>query len=166
MIGNIYPQTDWERAKLGKFSASEIDDLFTEPRTNEEKKAGALSVSAQKYINKKATEIITGTIRQMEGINAIDWGKHYEPKAIDKVRNVYPNIEYYGKHNPAFFHYTDFSGCSPDATDEDLYLYIEAKCPENPENHTIYGGLRNGADLKKVNRTYYHQIQFFRYGFP
>ena len=57
MIGNIYPQTDWERAKLGKFSASEIDDLFTEPRTNEEKKAGALSVSAQKYINKKATEI-------------------------------------------------------------------------------------------------------------
>src|SRR6185312_4188258 len=66
---------------------------------------------------------------------------------------------YLGKENPLFFPFSDFSGGSPDGIHEILRLIFEIKCPENPANHIEYCLLRNGDDLRELQREYYHQVQ-------
>lgn len=157
---NVYPDKQWDIARLGKFTASQIDDLLTPPKDKAAKDRGELSDTAKKYIKQKATEIITGTIRQIQ-VYATEWGNEWESKAAEKLRSLYAGeFEYYGSENPMFFPYCDFSGGSPDAVDRFNAVVFEIKCPENPENHIEYCLLESGQDLKKVNRAYYHQIQF------
>lgn len=167
MIGNIIPSNQWEQVKLGKFSASQIKDLFTEPKLKSDKEAGNLSDTAIKYLNQKAAEIITGTFRSLETW-ATDWGNKYESEAIEVLKDTYSDLIYYGKDNPVFFLYSDLSGGSPDAlqtyTDEleenTFANLFEIKCPENPAVHVEYCGIKNGSDLKEVNKAYWYQIQF------
>lgn len=158
MIGNIIAENPWEIARLGKFTSSKIDFLFTEPKTKEAKASGELSETAKSYILEKASEIITGTRREVSGA-AIEWGNLYEPEAAAKLKEMYPMMEYMGKDGPRFFPYTDFSGGSPDAADFENRIVFEIKCPEDPKNHVRYSLIKSAAELKKMERDYYHQIQ-------
>lgn len=155
MIGNIIAESVWELNKLGKPSASGIADLFTEPKSAEERASGELSVTAKKYLAKKASEIVTGTIRQLETFSTT-WGNDYEPIVAEKIKEQYPDFEYYGKVNQVFFPWTDFSGGSPDGVCRPNRIVFEIKCPEDPANHVLYCATE---DLKKAEKDYWYQIQ-------
>lgn len=158
MTGNIIAESPWEIARLGKFTSSRIDALFTEPKSVEAKKNGDLSDSAKTYIKEKAAEIITGTTRQIDNWS-MEWGNTYEPHAADILKETYPDMIYLGKQSPQFFKYTDFSGGSPDGVDKVNRIVFEIKCPEAPVNHVDYCMLQSAEELKKSQRDYYHQIQ-------
>lgn len=159
MIGNIFAESPWEIARLGKFTSSKIDALFTEPRSKADKEAGKLSETAKAYIYEKASEIITGTTRQFTSA-ATEWGENYEQEAAEFIQTLYPHMEYFGKKEPKYFAYSDFSGGSPDGVDYEFNVVHEIKCPENPANHVEYCLMKSGQDLKEAQRDYYHQIQF------
>lgn len=158
MTGNIPAESQWEIARLGKFTSSQIDALFTEPRSKEAKVKGELSESAKTYIKSKAAEIVTGTTRQVTNW-ATEWGNTYEPMAAEKLALRYPGMEYMGKENPRFFPYSDFSGGSPDGWHQELGLNFEVKCPEDPANHVEYCLMETSEDLKDARLEYYHQVQ-------
>lgn len=158
MIGQVHAESQWEVQRLGKFTSSCIDNLLTEPKSAEAKKNGELSETAKTYIRGRAAEIITGTIRQVETFS-MDWGKQYEPEAAALLKEQYPEMEFASMISPRFFRYSDFAGGSPDGWDLARKCVSEIKCPEDPSNHVEYCLLQSAADLKKVNRDYYHQIQ-------
>ncbi|MGH7238480.1 MAG: YqaJ viral recombinase family protein [Candidatus Saccharimonadales bacterium] len=158
MIGQLYPDSEWAIKRLGCFTSSEIDDLLTEPRSKAAKEAGELSETAKSYILKKASELITGTVRDFSNA-AVEWGELYESEAAEKVQELRPDIIYYGGKEPKFFQYTLFSGGSPDGVSKDGATVLEIKVPENPSNHVAYCLLNSAEDLKKEERKYYHQIQ-------
>ena len=158
MTGNIPAESPWEIQRLGKFTSSKIDALFTEPRSVKAKAAGELSESAKTYIKSRAAEIITGTTRQVSNW-AMEWGNTYEPIAAEKLALRFPGLEYLGKENPRFFRFSDFSGGSPDGWHVEMKLVAEIKCPEDPANHVEYCLMQTGNDLKESERDYYHQIQ-------
>lgn len=156
MIGQLAPETPWEKARHGKLTGSKIIALYTEPKTKSDKEAGKLSETAIKYIRSKASEIITGTYRSIETY-ATEWGNTYEPEAALLVKNEFPDFEYTGKD---FIEYTDWSGASRDGYISSLNGVVEIKCPENPDNHLLYCTIQNGEDLKDVEAKYWYQLQF------
>lgn len=159
MTGNRPPQNEWETKRLGKFTASRIKDLLTEPKLKTAKEAGELSETAKSYILEKVTEIATGTTRSISTY-ATEWGNEYEPAAALRIKERYPDFIYLGKDNPKFFEYSDFSGGSPDGYAIASKLVGEVKCPENPVNHTKYVLMQSQYDLQKIEPEYYSQIQF------
>lgn len=156
MTGNIFPETEWEKNRLGSFTSSQIYKLFTEPKTKSDKEASNLSETAKAYINEKASEILTGTVRQFTS-SATEWGCDMEPRCIELLKKEYPKIEYFGNENKRFFKLTNFAGGSPDAVHENLVF--EIKCPENPANHIEYLQCKNAEDLKREHKDYYYQLQ-------
>lgn len=156
--GNIPAETEWEIARLGKFTSSQVDNLFTEPKLKAARERGEFGETAKTYIKSRAAEIITCTSRQMTNW-AMEWGNTYEPIAAEKLKIRFPGMEYWGKENPQFFKYSDFSGGSPDGGHIEMKLIFEIKCPEDPANHVEYCLLNSGAELKECERGYYHQIQ-------
>lgn len=158
MIGNIIAESPWELAKLGKPSASGISDLFSEPKSAEDKKNGELSVTAKKYLAKKASEIVTGTIRQLETFSTT-WGNDHEPEAAARIKEQYPDFEYYGKVNQVFFPWSDFSGGSPDGVSRMNKIVFEIKCPEDPANHVWYCVTEDLKKAEKPLKDYWYQIQ-------
>lgn len=176
MIGQVRPETPWERARIGRFTASEIHKLLTpgkRPMTESElsarpkKGAGSkatqvddysiLSTGALTYIREKAAEITTGTVRIMETFST-DWGKIHEAGAIEALRKHFPGIVHYGTSNQQFFKYSVFSGGSPDA-EWNGHTVFEIKCPENPANHEAYMDLVDAAELMENHYDYYCQLQ-------
>lgn len=158
MTGYIIAETIWEKARLGKFTSSEIDKLFTLAQSRKARLAGELGGTARTYINSRAAEIITGTMRQVTNWN-MEWGNYWEPVAAEKLAAHFPGMEYLGKNNPRFIRYTDFSGGSPDGWHIARKLVFEIKCPSNPENHIENCLLRTSAQLKAKRRAHYHQLQ-------
>lgn len=155
---NIYPSDPWQIERIGCFTASEIDNLFTDPKTKADKDSGELSDTAHKYVLSKISELMTGTIRSLGSMPALDWGNKYEPEAIEALKSFYPGIIYYGNDTRRFFKYSSFSGGSPDAVDGNIVF--EIKSPENPANHIKNLLITTQEQLKSEYRGYYHQLQF------
>jgi hypothetical protein len=158
MTNYVFAETAWERARLGKFTASEIDKLFTLPRSKKALAAGEIAKTAKAYIESRAAEIVTGCYRQLI-LWAMEWGTMTEPEAAGRLADFFPNMEYFGKNNPQFFKLTDFSGGSPDCIDLTEGLVSEIKCPAMPENHLRYCLLNTGEDLLRLHRRHYYQVQ-------
>jgi hypothetical protein len=158
MIGNVIAETPFELGRIGKFTASRIDDLFSEPKLKADKEAGKLSDTAMKYVYEKLSEITTGTVRKMDNWS-LEWGNNWEPVAAGKILESFPDFVYLGKENPEFFPYSDFSGGSPDGHHNNGRVVDEIKCPENPAIHIAYCMIENNEQLRKASKDYYHQIQ-------
>ena len=156
MIGQLTPETPWEVIRHGKLTGSKVSALFTEPKKKEDKAAGKLSDAAMTYIFEKASEVVTGTYRAFENY-ATEWGNTYEPEAALLVKQEYEDFNYTGKD---FIEFTEWSGASRDGDIPSLNCVVEIKCPENPANHLWYCTVQNGADLLKVEKDYWYQIQF------
>ena len=150
----IYPEGKWMQKRAASFTSSQIGKLFTAPKTKLAKESGELSETAKSYIFDKAAELLTGTIRNTYTTPEMQWGIDNEPYAIEMLKDIYPNIEYYGTENPKFFSYSDFSGGSPDAVCDNIVF--EIKCP-NPRTHIEYLLCEN--DLQVMNKDYWFQIQ-------
>jgi hypothetical protein len=154
-------EKEWKSERLGKFSASEIGKLMVKGRSKDE----YFGDSAITYIESRAAEIFNQEpVRDLEGMKAIEWGNQHEgAAAVLFGERMQLEIEYYGKSNPKFFPYEpvkQWAGGSPDGIVPQLRSIFEIKCPENSTHHIKYWRMKEGADLREVNKIYYGQVQF------
>lgn len=145
---------EWDRIRVGRFTASEIWKLIVEPKTNADKEAGKLSETAMTYISEKVAEVMTGQCKQQGYAFPLTWGVEKEPEAIEhfteKTGLIYERV--------GFFAYTDHAGGSPDGfIGEDAIL--EIKCPYDSAKQLDYLMLTDQWDLKRQCRDYYWQCQ-------
>lgn len=142
----------WNQARVGRFTASEMYRLMTEPRTKEAKEAGKLSEGAMTYVSEKVAETLTGQPKSEAYAYPLVYGKDLEPQAI----------EYFVKktgfmYEPAtFVPFGDHAGGSPDGYIND-FDGLEIKCPFNSANMVDYLMLTDQWDLKRDHPNHYWQ---------
>lgn len=143
----------WRDARAGKFTASEIWKLLTEPRTKAAKEAGEWSETAMTYIKTKVAEELTGQVHETGPAYPVVWGEEQEEnaKAFFETRT--------GKtiKKAGFIAFTDHSGATPDGYIEEAVA--EIKCPYNSANHVEYLIWRTWVDLKENKPEYWFQMQ-------
>lgn len=144
----------WRDARCGKFTASEIWKLMTEPQSKADKEAGNWSKTALTYIHTKVAEELTGQVHQNSNAYPLVWGEEQEPNA--KVQLEMRTGLRVTKCT--FIPFTDHSGGSPDGLIGDNSI-LEIKCPYNSSNQIEYLLVKDMADIKKVWPEYYWQCQ-------
>ena len=157
----------WDKIRLGKFTASTIHNLMSDPRSKADKEAGKLSQSAQKYCIQKAMELLTGESQEDAFGRAIDWGNEWEQHALGELEKALAGKIFLDnfiiEHKPPFKLFNDYSGCSSDAVIKnrigEVLMVIEMKCPFNSVNHYLHSTVECGDDLLEVNSDYYYQVQ-------
>ena len=130
---------EWHRMRLGVVTASKASAVVM--------KAG--SATRQSYMAELCAEIATGAPMEMISGKAIDWGREYEPLAIQSWEFVNGEaLQRFG-----FMYSEDMRlGCSPDAlTSRGGW---ETKCPFITTNHILT--LADGV----IKPEYQWQIQF------
>lgn len=137
----------WRDARCGKFTASEIWKLMTNPRSKSE----AWSQMAMTYINTKVAEEITGYIHQSSPAYPLVYGEEQEPIAKQVLQNKFG----YKIERAGFVAFTDHSGGTPDGYIDGKLL--EIKCPYNPSNHIEYLMLETAEDLLDFKPENYYQ---------
>jgi len=129
---------EWKRLKLGKFSASKADDLYS----------AASTAKYQNVINEVVAGKVFEVIQDSYQSSDMIWGTENEPFA----RKKYQLMTFYKVAEVGFVELNDFVGMSPDGLIGDDGL-IEIKCPKLT-THISY--LISG----KVPQNYYRQMQF------
>lgn len=160
---------EWYQVRLGRFTASRIGELFTQPKSKKAREAGELSKGAKKYIAKVVTEIRhqKSVVKPLEHVAAIAYGNQYESEAVEWYE-AYHEIE---TQATGFFAGGNWLGASPDRLiGEDGVL--EIKCCYEKTVHTeritlwldtLEDGGSGNDFLKSYNKLYYYQIQFQMY---
>ena len=157
----------WDKIRLGKFTASTIHNLMSDPRSKADKEAGKLSQTAHKYVVQKAMEILTGESQEDAYGRAIDWGNEWEAHALGELEKALAGSldlsNFVIEHKPPFKTFNEYSGASSDALIKnksgDVLMVVEMKCPFNSVNHYMHSTVESGPDLLDVNSDYYYQIQ-------
>ena len=150
--------TEWEKERIGKFTSSKASVLHENAKSKEQ----VFSVAGYKYIYEKAAEILTKQPSTSERFSApaTEWGNANELEGLELFKKQVGlkdnEVEFYGGNNPLFYHYTDFSGGSPDGKTSTHVL--ELKCPYNTGNHIVYLALKDTAHFKKECKDYYWQM--------
>jgi hypothetical protein len=154
MSDNYFELDAWTKARLGKFTASEIHKLMKSGRSS------YFGQGALTYIKSKVAEIITGERTPDASSNAIEYGRSMEPEAFEVFKGLRPDLDpqHFGIAVPQFFPFGDFAGGSPDGVTNDNGI-IEIKCPYNSTNHIEHLLLNSSKDLLEVCPEYYYQIQ-------
>jgi len=121
----------WHDDRLGKFSASQIYRLMTEPKLKADKDAGNLSEGAMTYIYECVAESLTG-IRAKEEFTSkyTEWGIDNEPIAKRVYETVFEAIVTDTGH----IAYGEHAGGSPDGLVGDDGI-VEFKCPYTITSH-------------------------------
>lgn len=140
----------WDKARLGRFTSSEIHKLMTEPRS----KSKLLSDGAEAYVYAKIAEELTGFEYHVYQGAAIEHGEEYEPAAIAEfMRQTGLIVKQCG-----FIAHGSFAGGSPDGLIDDHAL-IEVKCPHNAANHVQNLRIQTSAELLEAHKDYWWQVQ-------
>jgi len=142
----------WIDLRLGRFTASEMYKLLTEPRNKADKEAGKLSEGAMTYVLKKVSEVMTGMPADQSYAYPLVYGKEMEPSAINAF------IQKNGfKYEPAVFvPFGEHAGGSPDGYINDTDG-LEIKCPFTSEKQVEYLMLTDQYDLLRMFPEYYWQ---------
>lgn len=142
---------EWFEARIGKFTASEIYRLMTDPKGSAEFSKGAMS-----YIIEKASERITGYSNRDFNSDAMAFGNEQEPKA----RMIYEietgkTIQEVGFYSPMLLPYFGASadGLIPGERG------IEIKCPYETSQALKLYLCKTSDELKKENPGYWWQCQ-------
>lgn len=149
-------QSNWMLNRKGKFTASEIWKLFTEPRTKADKEAGVLSQTAEGYVLEKAVEIATG-FRPKFTSKEMEHGIINEPAGFSAFLD---HIDLQGwEYCPnEFYSIDENSGASPDGVcrqDDKIIAVVDIKCPQP----LTFFGLRSQGDALEVEAKYFYQLQ-------
>jgi hypothetical protein len=154
---------EWARKRIGRFTASEIWKLFTDPRSKADKDAGKLSETAMTYVMEKAIEEYTG-FRKKFTSSAIEHGVSNEKEAFDSFCSMtglpftYCSKEYYP--------ISPIAGASPDGVLYDNLepiAVLDVKCPQPVtffEELTWYLKSDKDDEFGGITKTYYYQLQF------
>lgn len=157
--------SEWQKARIGKFSASEVWKLFVDPKTKDAKEKGWWSETALTYIMEKAVEQITGFRREIKAA-ALEHGNVNEAEAFEMFNkvcklNFHPSAA-------TFFPYKEIGGASPDGiqfangSDLDIDGVCDIKCPYDPVSFFDQKMMLENCDDQKfqgVPRNYYYQLQ-------
>lgn len=154
---NSQGSTEWQQERLGKFTASEMFRLMTDPKTEKAKNAGELSEGALTYILEKIGEDATQQQSSDYVSEAMLWGMENEHLA----RRLYEKIYGVKIQEMGFVRYGDHAGGSPDGLiGEDGG--IEIKCPTTAVHlkHCLIAMQENPqAYFKAKYPKYYYQCQ-------
>lgn len=142
----------WNQIRVGRFTASEIFKLMTEPRSKEDKAAGRLSEGAMTYVNIKVAETLTGQPKSESYAYPLVYGKELEPQAIE----VFIKKTGFSYEPATFVPFGNHAGGSPDGYINEVDG-LEIKCPFQSENQVDYLMLTDQWDLKRNHPNYYWQ---------
>lgn len=177
----IDPQNKWEVDRCGCITASGMDHLLVIPsRKMTEKELDdrprgplngllnkrttvddptKLSDGAITYLMEKVKEGITGTMYQFDSW-ATDHGNEHEPRAIEALRERFPNLNYYGNENRKFIKLFPRVGGSPDGDDMPAgNTTFEIKCTPKGVIHMARLLYTDENDLRENEREIWVQIQ-------
>lgn len=141
----VHGSEDWQKARIGLFTASEISVLIG-------KDASKLTKGAKTYIENKACDFIHQETEHFSN-DATDFGNEHEPSAVIEYCRQFKAWPLAG----GFWCNTD-CGASPDRLIGEHGL-IEIKCPKVRRWHFRYCQMKTAADLKALKKEYYWQIQ-------
>lgn len=158
-MGIFEDNSEWEAARLGKFTASEIHKLMGAGK----KKEDYFSVGAMTYILDVVSEIITQEkADDFEGNGATEWGHANEALAIRAFEaETFLAVTHYGNANPKFYPLAwavNFAGGSPDC--ETANHIGEVKCPKKTAIHLSRLPYKDANCLKENEPMIYGQLQF------
>lgn len=155
-MSEYFSNTDWLQQRLGRFTASEIHQLFVGGKKKDE----YFGKGAMTYIRKKAAEIITQEVKEEIDFKQAEWGKANEPfarEAFESLLGIPGN--YYGASDPKFFPYGEHGGCSPDWESIDGTIGADFKCPFNSDVHLENLLIASVDEYKDKRWEYYCQAQ-------
>ncbi len=148
----------WDKLRLGKFTASKVWQLMSDPKLKADKEAGKFSDTGEKYIIERAMEESTGMPCDEAFGRAIDHGNEWEETALLALRD---QLNAKMELKPAFGLFNEHSGASPDAfiyLDDGTRIGVEMKCPFNSINHFWHSQVDCAEKLKEIDKTYYWQV--------
>lgn len=128
---------DWDKLRLGKFTASMFSDLFMDKKT----------VTYQKVIIKVAYEQVTGESEEAYSNKWMQRGHEKEPFAAEN----YEILTFNSLENAGFYEYNDFVGASPDRKIVGQNGGCEFKCP----SFQVYNEY---LETQKIPKSYFWQI--------
>lgn len=143
----------WRDARAGKFTASEIYKIMTEPRNKKDREAGLWSEGAMTYILTKVAEEITGQVHETSAAYPLVWGEDMEPQA----KEYFTRVTGKAVMHAGFKVFNPHAGGSPDGFVEDGL--IEIKCPYNSTNQVNYLRLQSGLEIAIAYPEYWWQMQ-------
>jgi len=145
---------EWEQIKFGMFSASSAADLLMA------KKSAGYTKLIDKIVEERITKEKTES-KTFTGNSFTERGHEFEPLA----REDYELRSFNDVKSVGVVQLDEWVLCSPDGLIDDNGLY-QAKCPIfNTQRHYLKI-IHNNADLtnadlfKKINSSYYKQLQF------
>lgn len=150
-------------SRIGKFTASEIYKLFTEPKEKWKKDAGMLGDTAMSYIFEKAVEEMTGFRKQWSS-KATDHGLGNEQDAMNAFKELY-GIDV-TLTSSEFISINENCGASPDGIIYESFDkaigVVDVKCPYNPlsyfEQKDMILSTKN-EEFQCVPKSYFYQLQ-------
>jgi hypothetical protein len=152
----------WMDSRKGKFTASAMYKLFTQPKSVKDREAGYLSETAKSYIEEVAIEELTG-YRKDFGTSATEHGNKYEEEAFEMFKQATGlNFDFTSK---TFYPFGGNSGASPDGVlyeDLSITAVVDIKCPYSPLSfYEQKEMLMNCAGNKTqgVPPAYFYQLQ-------
>lgn len=149
------------KERVGKFTASNMHKLLTEPKTKADKEAGYLSETAKTYIEEVAIEEVTGwkphftsAATNHGNINEAEGGKILEMLGFN-IEHTAPQFSYVRGNIAATPDYIEYQGIDVDRV-------FDVKCPFSPksffEQKQIHLNCMNN-DLQGVPKPYFWQLQ-------
>lgn len=151
-------QTDrkaWKDSRVGRFTASTIGALMTDPRSKAAKEAGEWSETAKALISQKAVERLTGKPIQTPANYAMKRGTLLEHAAVHLLSDLWQTI-----NECTWQPLWDNCGATPDGLLNDG-TPIDIKCPEGEQQVYEFADQVPDGDweaLLKWNKTYAWQI--------
>ena len=121
----------WHDDRLGKFSASQIYRLMSEPKLKSDKDAGNLSEGAITYVYECVAESLTGVRAKDDFFSKYtEWGIENEPIA----KKVYETVFNCKVDDTGHIAYGEHAGGSPDGLVGNDGI-VEFKCPYTITSH-------------------------------
>ena len=145
----------WLKSRSKKITGSNFGKLIKLPRSKEAKEKGELGETAKTYIKDVVSEILGAPKRDLN-LYQFEWGKKYEPIAIDYFEEKEKVEVTFRDDEQKCFNLNKYIGATPDGLVKQDYG-IEVKCPENAANHLSHILIKDQEELKKQQPDYYWQ---------
>jgi hypothetical protein len=142
----------WTQKRIGRFTASEIYKLFTDPKSKADKEAGLFGETAMTYILEKAVEQYTGFRKQFTSPEMMH-GVINEEEAFNAFCQITDkDFDFTSK---LFYEINQNAGASPDGVlleGLDIVSVCDVKCPQPV---TFFNQKQGGV----IPKAYFYQLQ-------
>lgn len=151
----ITPQdAAWKTTRMGKFTASTIGALMTEPRSKAEREAGGWSQTALTLIKTKAIERLTAQQIKSGEAEPMRRGLLLEPAALHLLNKHWRSVD-----PTTWQQFNDYFGGTPDGLVDQGTATMDLKCPVNPADVILFQDeVHDWESLLRWDKNYAWQI--------